>query len=175
MKYIRWNIFFLWFCFTFNIHSHSRSGKDGEETLSTEQHSVQQSQFDPNHICALLDLCMMTTYFQYRESFYWQQHSCTMSTVSPIVANLCVEEFESRALITFIETAPSHWFRYVEDSWAKIRTGEVEAFTEHINAVDSNIKYIQEDVRGGRLPLLDCAGHIEEASPLKCTKNYTHR
>ena len=44
----------------------------------------------------------------------------TDAPVSPIVANLYVEEVESRALITFTGTAP--WFRYVDDTWVKIRT-----------------------------------------------------
>ena len=63
------------------------------------------------------------------------------SLVSPIVANLYMEEVESRALMTFTETPPSHWFRYVENTWVKIRARDMEAFTEHINAVDSNIKF----------------------------------
>ena len=51
------------------------------------------------------------------------------SPVSPVVDNLYMEEVESRALITFTGTTASHWFRYVEDTWVTIRTGEVEAFT----------------------------------------------
>ena len=43
----------------------------------------------------------------------------------------------------------------------------MEAFTEHINAVDSNINFTQEDVRGCHsLPLLDCAVHIVEGRSL---------
>ena len=82
--------------------------------------------------------------------------------VSLIVANFNMEEVESRALITFTGTAPSHWLRYVDDTWVTIRTGEVEAFTGHIHAVDNNIKFSREDVRGDSLPILDCAGHTEE-------------
>ena len=37
---------------------------------------------------------------------------------------LYMEEVESRALITFTETAPSHWFRYVKDTWVKREHGE---------------------------------------------------
>ena len=62
------------------------------------------------------------------------------SPVYPILANLYMEEVEGRALITFTGNGPIHWFRYVDDTWVKIRAGEVEAFTEHINAVDNKIK-----------------------------------
>ena len=53
---------------------------------------------------------------------------CWGSLLSQIVANLYVEEVVSRTLITFTGTAPSHWFRYVDDAWVKIRTREVETF-----------------------------------------------
>ena len=43
-----------------------------------------------------------------------------------------------------------------------LRTREVEAFTEQINAVDNNIEFTKEDVKGDSLPLLDCAIPIEE-------------
>ena len=65
-------------------------------------------------------------------------------------------------MITFRGTALSYWFRYVVDTWVKIRTREVEAVTEHITAVDSNIKLIQEDVRGDGLPFMDSAVHTED-------------
>lgn len=74
----------------------------------------------------------MTTYFQYCEGFESQKHSCAMgSLVSPIVANLAMKQVEGRALITFTGTAPSHCFRYVDNTWFKIRTRDVEAFKEH--------------------------------------------
>ena len=36
----------------------------------------------------------------------------------------------------------------------------MQAFTEHINSVDKNIKFTREDVNGMRLPFLDCEVHI---------------
>ena len=59
------------------------------------------------------------------------------SLLSPIAA----EKVESRALITFTGTAPSHWFRCVDVTWVNIRARGVEAYTEHINTVDNNIKF----------------------------------
>ena len=51
-----------------------------------------------------------------------------------------MEEVESRALSSFKGTVPSHWFRYVDETWVKSKTLEVEAFTKHLNSVDRNIK-----------------------------------
>lgn len=67
------------------------------------------------------------------------------SSVSTIVANLYMEEVESRALFSFTGTALSHWYRYVDDTWVKMRARDVEAFTEHTNAVENNTKFTQED------------------------------
>ncbi|KAM9360733.1 complement C5 [Symphorus nematophorus] len=80
------------------------------------------------------------------------------------VANLYMDEDESGALCFFRGTAPSHWIRYVEDTWVKSKTQEVEAVTDHINAVDRN--FTCEDVRGNSLAFLDCAVHIEEDGSL---------
>ena len=53
-------------------------------------------------------------------------------------------------------------FQYVDDTVFKIKTQEVEAFTEHMNLVDSNIKFTWEDAKDNKLPFLDCAVYIEE-------------
>ena len=111
----------------------------------------------------LHDLCLTTIYFQNSEGFKSQKHSFAMgSLVSPMVANLVMKQVKGRVLITFTGTAPSHWFRYVNDTRVKIRAREVEAFTEHINGVDNNIKFTREDVRGDSLPFSDCTVHNEE-------------
>lgn len=51
-----------------------------------------------------------------------------------------MEKVESRALWSFRGTAPSHLFRYVDNSNVRIKTQEIELNTDHINAVDRNIK-----------------------------------
>ncbi|XP_070835613.1 uncharacterized protein [Chaetodon trifascialis] len=118
---------------------------------------------NPEQICNLLELWLKTTYFQFRGSFYRQKHGCAMgSPVSPIVANLYMENMERTALNFFKGTTPSHWYRYVDATWVKIQSQEVQAFTEHINSVDKNIKFTREDVKDMSLPFLDCDVHIGE-------------
>lgn len=89
------------------------------------------------------------------------------SPVSPIVANLYVEEEECKALNSFKGTAPNHWLRYVNDTWVKIKTQEVRAFTEHINSVDINMKFTREDVKDSHLPFLDCDVQVREDRSLR--------
>ena len=122
-----------------------------------------RTNLSPDQICQLLELCLNTTYFQYRGDFYRQKHGCAMgSPVSPIVANLYMEEVEQRALTSYNGIPPTHWFRYVDDTWVKIRSDEVEPFTAHINSVDRNIKFTREDVKDNVLPFLDCEVCIEQ-------------
>ena len=49
------------------------------------------------------------------------------SPISPIVANLYMEHFESRALDT-APTPPAMWYRYVDDTTTKIHEYAVRSF-----------------------------------------------
>ena len=83
------------------------------------------------------------------------------SPLSPIVANLHIEEVESRALGSF-KGIMTHGFRNVDDTSVNIKTQEVEIFTEHLDSVDCNIKFTRKDMKENRLPLLDCDIHLEK-------------
>lgn len=86
--------------------------------------------------------------------------------VSPIVANLYMEKVETKALSSFRGTTPSQMFRYVDNTWVKIKSQEIEAFTEHINSVDKKIKFTREDTKENKLPFLHCAVRIEDHGEL---------
>ena len=84
------------------------------------------------------------------------------SPVSPIVADLYTEEVETGPLSSSKGTTPNQVFPYEDDTWVTIKTQEVEAFTEHLSSVDSNIKFKTEDMKENTLPLLDCPKHFEK-------------
>jgi hypothetical protein len=67
-----------------------------------------------SQILQLLEFCLSTTYFVFEGKYYKQKQGAAMgSPVSPIVANLYMEEFEQKTLaITTIK--PAIWVRYVE-------------------------------------------------------------
>ncbi len=69
--------------------------------------------------CHLLELCLDTTYFMFEGQFYCQTHGAAM--VSPIVANLYMENFEEKALSTTTIT-PDIWLRYVDDTFTVLQT-----------------------------------------------------
>ena len=77
------------------------------------------------------------------------------SPISPIVANLFMENFEMRALQSS-PNPPLLWKRFVDDTFIINNKAHKEEFLTHINSVDSNIQFTAEDPGpDGSLPFLD--------------------
>ena len=75
------------------------------------------------------------------------------STVSPIVANLFMEDYEGKALEAY-QDPPKYWGRYVDDVLAAIKTVNIEPFTQHLNAQHTNIQWTSELEADGKLPMI---------------------
>ena len=82
-----------------------------------------------------------------------------------------MEEIASRAFINFTGTAPSHRFGYVDDTWVKIRTRGVEAFTENINTVDGSHGKISEETVCPSCTVCEYTLKKTEASTMRCRGN----
>ncbi|KAI8496644.1 hypothetical protein Bbelb_252990 [Branchiostoma belcheri] len=97
-----------------------------------------------------------------------RMHGCAMgSPVSPIVVNLYMEKFENKALSTFNDTPPANWFRYVDDTWCRLKKRVAADFFDHINQIDDNIKFTQEPSHDNMLPFLDTKTIVEEDGNLR--------
>ena len=64
--------------------------------------------------------------------------------VSPVVANLCMEDFEHRALTSSV-SPPRLWKRFVDDTFVILLQSQKEDFLQHINSVDPSIKFTTEE------------------------------
>ncbi len=100
---------------------------------------------------------MRSTYFQINDEYYEQVEGAAMgSPLSPIVANLFMEEFENKALTTAV-VRPKVWLRYVDDVFAVWNHDEQQLgqFHEHLNNQHSNIQFTTEEEVDGNISFLD--------------------
>ena len=77
------------------------------------------------------------------------------SPISPIVANLFMEDLEVQAIRTS-PTPPSLWKRFVDDTFTIMKKEDRTSFLQHLNSIHNNIKFTCEEVRDdGSMPFLD--------------------
>ncbi|KAI8519621.1 hypothetical protein Bbelb_028780 [Branchiostoma belcheri] len=139
-----------------------------KEALEADDTLADRTNLSVDQVCELLELCLGCTYFTYKGQFYQQMHGCAMgSPVSPIVVNLYMEKFENKALSTFNDTPPANWFRYVDDTWCRLKKRVAPDFFDHINQIDDNIKFTQEPSHDNMLPFLDTKTIVEEDGNLR--------
>jgi hypothetical protein len=67
-------------------------------------------------VMELLEVCLITTYFQVDDKFFQQKHGMAMGSSLPIVSNIFMEHFEKLALDS-AQYKPSLWLRYVDDTF----------------------------------------------------------
>ena len=89
------------------------------------------------------------------------------SPVSPIIANLYMEEFKAKAIRT-APNPPAVW-RYVDDTFVKIHEYFVSEFAEHLNSIDENIKFTTEPETKGKLSFLDSCTTLNDDGSLDLT------
>ncbi|XP_030834545.1 uncharacterized protein LOC115921322 [Strongylocentrotus purpuratus] len=78
------------------------------------------------------------------------------SPLSPVIANILMEHFETTALQT-LSQRPSLWLRYVDDTfviWPHSRP-DLDHFLAHINQHHPSIKFTMETEQNNSIPFLD--------------------
>ena len=127
------------------------------EKLLKEDHSLQsRTTMSTQHIMDFLGLCLRSTYFTFWGKFYEQVEGAAMgSPISPIVANLYMEDFETR-VIQSSPNPPLLWRRFVDDTFVIMKKSHREEFLKHLKSGDKNIQFTSEEPGPeGALPFLD--------------------
>ena len=105
----------------------------------------------------LVEICLTSTFFCFEDEFFEQTCGVAMgSSLSPIVANLFMEDFEAKSLAS-TRLLPKLWRRYVDDTnfiWSHGQE-ELDRFFNHLNCQSSVIKFTMEKEIDGCLPFLD--------------------
>ena len=127
-----------------------------EEKLTKDKALQQRTTMTIKHIIKLLEFCLRSAYFVFQGQHYEQVEGAAMGLpLSPIVANISMEHFETKAL----ETAPhppSLWKRFVDDTFVILDTTHKEEFFQDINGIEEKIQFTAENTRAdGSLPFLD--------------------
>ena len=94
-----------------------------------------------DNIISLLRFTLTNSLFTYNNTIYKQVHGCAMgSPVSPVIANLYMEEIEVRA-VTNTANPPKEWDRYVDDVFSIMKKDAVSTFHDELNSIDIHISF----------------------------------
>ena len=141
-----------------------------KKLLEEDKNLHHRTTMSVKHMYCLLEFCLTNTYFSFQDKLYEQNEgAATGSPISPIAANLFMEDFEIRALATSPCT-PKLWKRFMDDTFTVINKTHKEAFLEHPNSVNSNIQFTSEEpCEDGSIPFLDMLITLDEEGRLKTT------
>ena len=128
--------------------------------ISTCTHFTNVCKIPTEKFIKLLEFTITNCIFCFTKKFYKQLQGAAMgSPVSPLIANIYMEYFESLA-IPSSPTLIKWWFRYVDDFHSATRKDQVNKFQEHIIAIDPYIKFTIEVPGTDGLPFPRCSDQI---------------
>ena len=158
-----------------------------DEALLVLSHRLQQDDTLKERInipipdlCTLVELCLKSMYFQFGKSFYEQVEGAAMgSPLSPVLANIFMEDFQTRALETS-PMKPKMWRRYVDDVLVVWPHGDeqLEEFHLHLNGQNPSIQFTLEKESEGKIAFLHVQMERKGAGVLTsilCKKTHTDR
>ena len=126
-----------------------------EKLLEKDPALQQRTSMTIRQIISLLEFCLRSTYFTFQNKYFEQVEGTAMgSPISPIVANLYMEDLETKA----IQTAPHppvFWKMFVDDTFVIFKASHKQEFLDHINSIDHYMQFTSEESReDGSMPFL---------------------
>ena len=94
--------------------------------------------------------------FTFRGKYYKQVPDSSMQyPISPLVANLFMEDFQARTIST-TPNPPRIWLRYMDDNFVIHKAEHAKQFLSHLNFLNPTIQFTTEAPnKQGALPFLD--------------------
>ena len=77
------------------------------------------------------------------------------ASVSAVIPNLYMEDFEEEQALSSVPTAPKIWKRYVDDTFTILKRNHVEDFLQHLNTQQPTIRFTIETENDNTFPFLD--------------------
>ena len=108
---------------------------------------------------SLVQLCLTTTSFQFRNTHYQLTDSLPMGLpASPCIVNMFIARFEKNAMESF-HSPPKLWLRYVGDIFFIPKKNVVGALLKHLNQQHHSIQFTLEEEKNQQLPFMDVRVH----------------
>ena len=140
-----------------------------KQRLQQDNTLPQRTSMSTAQITSLLEFCLTNTYFLFQGKYYEQVQGAAMgSPISPLIANIFMEEFEVKALSS-IPHPPSLWLRFVDDTFVINRAEHSQDLLHHINNQDPHIQFTVEPTQQGSLPFLDTLVTIDPDNTFSTT------
>ena len=105
----------------------------------------------------LIEICLKSTFFSFKDEIYEQMCGVAMGyPLSPITANLFMEDFETRAMKS-TPLKPKLWKRFVDETFIIWPHGKekLNTFLQHLNSLSNSIKFTMEIEENDSLPFFD--------------------
>ncbi|KAL9985751.1 hypothetical protein ACROYT_G008192 [Oculina patagonica] len=90
--------------------------------------------------------------------------------LSPVIANIFMEDFEERAIASAIYK-PKIWKRYVDDTFTILDRDQVDGLFQHLNNQQPTIRFTMETEKDNSIPFLDTSV-IRDSNGLLTTSVY---
>jgi len=118
--------------------------KIAKQRLQSDPELNQRTALSTTDLIKGLEICLNSANFTFRGKHYKQVFGTAMGfPVSSVVANLVMENIETRALETLADP-PRLWKRYVDDIFVIMKRSKLSEFLTHLNTTESFIQFTME-------------------------------
>jgi hypothetical protein len=105
----------------------------------------------------LLETCTKRSHFQFRGLFFDQIDGVAMgSPLAPTLANIFMDNLETKAMDDLKQLGVIHWFRYVDDTFVVLNSrNDLDKTINYLNNIHKNIKFTYETEKKNSIAFLD--------------------